>query len=340
MGRPGGPPQMMSGASGAQPPRGPPQTIMGGRPGGPSGPNMMRPPNMMAPPSGGRGPPSGPPNNMLGQQMPRGPSGHPPPHMMGLGPNANQQPQGARPGPGPSQMSQSRPGQPRKAVVPVDPALQCDSKYLAPTVQFFPKSPALARKCGVPLGVVLQPLAEDPEGEPVPTVNFGTAGVIRCRQCRTYINPFVTFIDNGRRWTCNMCRRANEVPSPYFCHLDASGKRRDVSERPELCKGQVEYVAPQEYMVRPPQPPVYLFVIDVSYNSIASGMLHHAVATIKSLLNQLPGSPRTQVGFITFDSTVQFYNLRSTLNSPQMMVCPDPNDAFLPVPEDLLVNLR
>ena len=63
----------------------------------------------------------------------------------------------------------------------------------------------------------------------------------------------------------------------------------------------VEYVAPQEYMVRPPQPPVYLFVIDVSYNSIASGMLHHAVATIKSLLNQLPGSPRTQVGFITFD---------------------------------------
>eukprot|EP00946_MAST-07B_sp_MAST-7B-sp1_P001496 g1496.t1 len=259
--------------------------------------------------------------------------------MMGLGPNANQQPQGARPGPGPSQMSQSRPGQPRKAVVPVDPALQCDSKYLAPTVQLFPKSPALARKCGVPLGVVLQPLAEDPEGEPVPTVNFGTAGVIRCRQCRTYINPFVTFIDNGRRWTCNMCRRANEVPSPYFCHLDASGKRRDVSERPELCKGQVEYVAPQEYMVRPPQPPVYLFVIDVSYNSIASGMLHHAVATIKSLLNQLPGSPRTQVGFITFDSTVQFYNLRSTLNSPQMMVCPDPNDAFLPVPEDLLVNL-
>ena len=56
------------------------------------------------------------------------------------------------------------------------------------------------------MGVVLQPLAEDPDGEPVPTVNFGTAGVIRCKRCRTYINPFVEFIDNGRRWRCNMCR--------------------------------------------------------------------------------------------------------------------------------------
>ena len=189
------------------------------------------------------------------------------------------------------------------------------------------------------MGMILQPLAEDPDGVPVPTVNFGTAGVIRCKRCRTYINPFVEFIDNGRRWRCNMCKTNNEVPNPYFCHLDASGKRSDVEQRPELIKGQVEYVAPQEYMVRPPQPPVYLFVLDVSYNSIATGLLHHAVATIKEILSELPGSPRTQVGFITYDNTVQFYNLKHTMSQPQMMVSPDPDDSFLPIPEDLLVNL-
>lgn len=35
----------------------------------------------------------------------------------------------------------------------------------------------------------------------------------------------------------------------------------------------MELVAPGEYMVRPPQAPVYVFVIDVSYAAVASGML-------------------------------------------------------------------
>lgn len=33
--------------------------------------------------------------------------------------------------------------------------------------------------------------------------------IVRCRSCRTYINPFVTFVDM-RRWKCNLCFRVNE----------------------------------------------------------------------------------------------------------------------------------
>tara|TARA_B110000091_G_scaffold204562_1_gene239375 strand:+ start:2518 stop:3057 length:540 start_codon:yes stop_codon:yes gene_type:complete len=172
-------------------------------------------------------------------------------------------------GGGPMGQPRSQPRQPRQNVIKIDPALQCDDTYMASSCAMFPKTPQLARKCGIPMGIVLQPMAESPDGVPVPTVNFGTAGVIRCKRCRTYINPFVEFIDSGRRWKCNMCKTNNDVPNPYFCHLDASGKRSDVEQRPELIKGQVEYVAPQEYMVRPPQPPVYLFVLDVSYHAIA-----------------------------------------------------------------------
>lgn len=43
------------------------------------------------------------------------------------------------------------------------------------------------------------------------------------------------------------------------------------STRPELCRSSVEMVAPGDYMVRPPQPPVYFFVIDVSAASAQSG---------------------------------------------------------------------
>lgn len=36
----------------------------------------------------------------------------------------------------------------------------------------------------------------------------------------------------------------------YYCQTDANGVRHDIDKRPELTCGSVEYLAPQEYMVR------------------------------------------------------------------------------------------
>ncbi len=58
-----------------------------------------------------------------------------------------------------------------------------------------------------------------------------------------------------RRYACNVCSIYNEVPVEYFCPLDDNNRRRDIDERAELCTGTVEYVAPQEYMVRPSEDP-------------------------------------------------------------------------------------
>lgn len=46
--------------------------------------------------------------------------------------------------------------------------------------------------------------------EEVPIVNFATTGIVRCKRCRTYINPYVTFTDGGRKWQCNICVLLNE----------------------------------------------------------------------------------------------------------------------------------
>ena len=44
-------------------------------------------------------------------------------------------------------------------------------------------------------------------------------------------------------------------------------------------------MAPGEYMVRPPQPPVYVFAVDVSAPSVASGLVNVAASTIKKCLD-------------------------------------------------------
>lgn len=226
--------------------------------------------------------------------------------------------------------------------VNIDWAKQCSPKYMRMTARLFPKNLALAQKAKIPAACIISPLAGPPANktELVPIVNFGACGVIRCKQCRTYINPYVQFLDNGNLWKCNVCGLKNRVPPAYFNHLDRNGKRQDLATRPELLKGQVEIQAPAEYMVRPPQAPVYVFAIDVSYTAVSSGMLAACVDAIRAALDKLPGSPRTQVAFITYDSSVHFYNLTDTLAAPQMIVMPDVNDVFVPLPDDLLVNLK
>ena len=63
-------------------------------------------------------------------------------------------------------------------------------------------------------------------------------------------------------------------------------------------------------MVRPPQPVVFLFLIDVSYTAIQSGMLAIAAHSILNSLDRISNDDdRTRIGFITVDRLYHFYNL-------------------------------
>ena len=42
---------------------------------------------------------------------------------------------------------------------------------------------------------------------------------------------------------------SDETPRDYHCNLGPDGRRRDADERPELCRGTVEFVATKEFMV-------------------------------------------------------------------------------------------
>ncbi|KAK9861048.1 hypothetical protein WJX84_009471 [Apatococcus fuscideae] len=197
---------------------------------------------------------------------------------------------------------------------------------------------ALRQRFQLPLGAIVQPLA-NPQDVPI-VAPPGSAGIVRCKRCRTYMNPYMHWGDGGRRFTCNICGQANECPGDYFCALDMEGHRQDRNERPELSHGSVEFVAPAEYMVRAPMPPTYFFVIDVTSPAMIARSVEAIAATIRDVLDQLPGGERTRVGFLTFDAHLQFWCLKSGSTQPQMMVVSDLDEPFVPQPDDLLVNLR
>jgi len=72
----------------------------------------------------------------------------------------------------------------------------------------------------------------------------------------------------------------NDTPRDYMCNLGLDGKRRDADDRPELCRGTVEFVATKEFLVRDPMPAVYFFLIYVSKNAIQTGATAAACSAI------------------------------------------------------------
>ncbi|KAA0031958.1 protein transport protein Sec24-like [Cucumis melo var. makuwa] len=131
----------------------------------------------------------------------------------------------------------------------------------------------------------------------------------------------------------------DETPREYHCNLGPDGRRRDADERPELCRGTVEFVASKEYMVRDPMPAVYFFLIDVSMNAIQTGATAAACSAISQVISDLPEGPRTFVGIATFDTTIHFYNLKRALQQPLMLIVPDVQDVYTPLESDVIVQL-
>ena len=202
-------------------------------------------------------------------------------------------------------------------------------KFARLTLNTVPSSSDALSSTGLPLGLVLQPLAPLQAGEtPIPVLDFGELGPPRCRRCRAYINPFMTFRSGGNKLVCNMCTFPNDVSPEYFAPTDPSGIRVDRAQRPELTTGTVEYLVPKEYWAKEPVGLRWLFLIDVTQDSVQKGFLAAFCAGVMSALygeeddednvededangegqerRKLPlGS---KVGFVTFDKTMHYFN--------------------------------
>ncbi|XP_012579270.1 PREDICTED: protein transport protein Sec24C isoform X1 [Condylura cristata] len=221
-------------------------------------------------------------------------------------------------------------------------------RYIRCTSYNIPCTSDMAKQAQVPLAAVIKPLARLPPEEASPyVVDHGESGPLRCNRCKAYMCPFMQFIEGGRRFQCCFCSCINDVPPQYFQHLDHTGKRVDAYDRPELSLGSYEFLATVDYCKNNkfPSPPAFIFMIDVSYNAIRSGLVRLLCEELKSLLDFLPrdGSAEEsaiRVGFVTYNKVLHFYNVKSSLAQPQMMVVSDVADMFVPLLDGFLVNVN
>jgi hypothetical protein len=93
-------------------------------------------------------------------------------------------------------------------------------------------------------------------------------------------------------------------------------------------------------MSRPPQPPVYVFVIDTSLEAIQKGMIEVLTEALITSLDRIPNNEgRTRVGFITVSHAIGFYSL--TNKEPELLMMSEIDDIYLPrAHTDLVVNLN
>ncbi|XP_040420302.1 protein transport protein Sec24C isoform X4 [Cygnus olor] len=221
-------------------------------------------------------------------------------------------------------------------------------RYIRCTSYNIPCTSDMAKQSQVPLAAVIKPLATLPPDETLPyLVDHGESGPVRCNRCKAYMCPFMQFIEGGRRFQCCFCSCVTEVPSHYFQHLDHTGKRVDFYDRPELSLGSYEFLATVDYCKNNkfPSPPAFIFMIDVSYNAVKSGLVRLICEELKSLLDYLPREGNVEesairVGFVTYNKVLHFYNVKSSLAQPQMMVVSDVADMFVPLLDGFLVNVN
>jgi len=242
-------------------------------------------------------------------------------------------------------------------------------RFMRSTLYQVPQSRDLRRTCEMPFAIVCQPLAPlDEEDTPnlhhtmssrstefgAPLVDYGEEGPVRCQSCKAYMNPFMRWLDGGRRFQCNFCGFLNECPDWYFCNLGQDQCRRDQRDRAELCYGSVEWTVNDKYVVRPPARPAVVFLLDISADAVRQGIPQQVCQSLLAIFASSEGEGEGEgngsqegggvsvapgkVAVATFSNSIQYITLKPGAAQPSVTVMPDTSDPYAPVSSSLLLD--
>ncbi|GKV51150.1 hypothetical protein SLEP1_g57824 [Rubroshorea leprosula] len=147
-----------------------------------------------------------------------------------------------------------------------------------------------ASKCVVPVSAIYTPIKSFPNMPVLPYVP------LRCRNCRSVLNPFAIVDFAAKIWICPFCFQRSHFPPQY---ASISDENLPAELFPQYTT--IEYQSPGEAAS---VPPVFMFVLDTC-------IIEEEMAFLKSALSQaiglLPGN--SLVGLITFGTLVHVHEL-------------------------------
>ncbi|KAF3966293.1 hypothetical protein CMV_009590 [Castanea mollissima] len=149
--------------------------------------------------------------------------------------------------------------------------------------------------CVVPVSAIYSPI------RPLPNITLLPYSPLRCRTCRSVLNPFAIVDFAAKIWICPFCFQRNHFPPNY---ASISDDNLPAELFPHYTT--IEYAQDSQIdQSPPPQPPlVFMFVID-------SCLIEEEMGFLKSSLSQafdlLPDN--SLVGLITFGTLVHVHEL-------------------------------
>ncbi|CAL5081799.1 unnamed protein product [Urochloa decumbens] len=148
-----------------------------------------------------------------------------------------------------------------------------------------------ALNCVIPVSTIYTPL------KPIPDIPVLPYAPLRCRMCRSILNPFSIVDYVAKIWVCPFCFQRNQFPQHYS---SISENNLPAELFPQYTT--VEYLSSME--TGPVVPPVFIFVVDTCMIEEEIGYLKSALAQAVELLPD-----NSLVGFITFGTYVQVHEL-------------------------------
>ncbi|KAI3856084.1 hypothetical protein MKX03_037624 [Papaver bracteatum] len=143
--------------------------------------------------------------------------------------------------------------------------------------------------CVIPVSTIYTPIKSFPN---IPVLPYSP---LRCRTCRSVLNPFSMVDYTAKIWICPFCFQRNHFP-PGYDSLSEDNLPAELF--PQYTT--IEYESPSE---KSSIPPVFLFVVDTC-------MIEEELGFLKSALSQAIDLPdNSLVGLITFGSYVYVHEL-------------------------------
>jgi len=163
---------------------------------------------------------------------------------------------------------------------------QCSPRFVRSTLYAIPHRADLLSQTGLPMAVIVHPLADTVSGEvctssrgghaqlhhPARAADCGLRRVPATSVCavprlRQQVQPLgfgwsaicLLFLQYAERWSVHLVPTPahpvalSSVSPSYFVPLGVDGTRTDASRRPELCRGSVDFAAPANYYNYPPR---------------------------------------------------------------------------------------